>query len=99
MKSPADGKEDKFVCYKGNTPNVHVLYRIDFYDTGHKTKLFLHYAVIKLSDKVGKCFLINFESREQLLTAISGYVIIHPMVTKDMKFRISKKATIGAAVA
>ena len=95
MKSPsADGKEDIFVCYKGNIPNAHVLHRIDFYDTGHKTKLFLHYAVIKLTDEFGKFILINFESREQLLTAISGYVIIHPMVTKDMKFQIINGHTV-----
>lgn len=94
MKSPADGKEDIFVCYKCDTSNAHVLHRIDFYDTGHKTKLFLHYAAIKLTDEVGKCFLINFENREQLLKAISGYVIIHPMVTKDMKFRISNGHTV-----
>jgi hypothetical protein len=95
MKSPsADGKEDIFVCYKGNTPNAHVLHRIDFYDTDHKTKLFLHYAVIKLTDEFRKFILINFESREQLLTAISGYVIIHPMVTKDVKFRISNGHTV-----
>jgi hypothetical protein len=28
------------------------------------------------------------------LTAISGYVIIHPMVTKDMKFQISNGHTV-----
>ena len=80
MKSTDNGKEEIFVCYKGNSPNSYVLHRLDFDDTKHNTKLYLHYAVIELSND---CYQINFESRELLLKAISGFAIIHPMVTKE----------------
>ena len=50
MKSTDNGKEEIFVCYKGNSPNAYVLHRLDFDDTKHNTKLYLHYAVIKLSN-------------------------------------------------
>jgi hypothetical protein len=92
MKSKVNGKEDIYICYKAK--EAHVLHRVEFDDTQHKTKLCLHYSVIKLSNEVGKCSLVHFESRELLMKAISGYVIIHPMVTKDMKFKISNGHTV-----
>ena len=94
MKSKDNGKEDIFICYKGHTINAHVLHRVEFDDTQHKTKLCLHYAVIELSNTVGECSLVHFESRDLLMKVISGYVIIHPMVTKDKKFKISNGHTV-----
>lgn len=94
MKSKDNGKEDIFICYKGHTINALVLHRVEFDDTQHKTKLCLHYAVIKLSNAVGECSFVHFESRDLLMKEISGYVIIHPMVTKDKKFKISNGHTV-----
>ena len=94
MKSKDNGKEDIFICYKGDTNNAYVLHRVEFDDTQHLTKLCLHYAVIELSNIVGECSLVHFESRDLLMKVISGYVIIHPMVTKDMKFKISNGHTV-----
>ena len=94
MKSKDNGKEDIFICYKGHTINAHVLHRVEFDDTQHKTKLCLHYAVIELSNTVGECSLVHFESRDLMMKVISGYVIIHPMVTKDKKFKISNGHTV-----
>ena len=85
MKSKDNGKEDIFICYKGDTNNAYVLHRVEFDDTQHLTKLCLHYAVIELSNIVGECSLVHFESRDLLMKEISGYVIIHPMVTKEEK--------------
>ena len=94
MKSKDNGKEDIFICYKGDTNNAYVLHRVEFDDTQHLTKLCLHYAVITLSNIVGECSLVHFESRDLLMKEISGYVIIHPMVTKDMQFQISNGHTV-----
>ena len=94
MKSKENGREDIFICYNGDTKNAHVLHRVEFDDTRHKTKLCLHYAVIKLSNDVGESSLVHFESRDLLMKVISGYVIIHPMVTKDKSFKISNGHTV-----
>lgn len=94
MKSKVNGEEEIFICYKGNTINDHVLHKVEFDDTQHKIKLCLHYSVIKLSNEVGKCLLIHFDSRDLMMEGISGFVIIHPMVTKDMIFKISNGHTV-----
>ena len=44
--------------------------------------------------EVGKCSLVHFDSRDRLMKSISGFVIIHPMVTKDMKFQICNGHTV-----
>jgi hypothetical protein len=73
-----------------------VLHRLDFNDRirNTKTKLHLYYAVIKLSNEVGKCSLVHFDSHELFLKAVSGFAIIYPIVTKDMKFQISNGHTV-----
>jgi hypothetical protein len=94
VKSSLEEKEDIFVCYKGNTKKSYVLHRLDFDDGISGTKIHLYYALIKLSNEVGKCFLMHFDSRELLLKAVSGFAVMHPMVTKDMKFRIKNGHTV-----
>ena len=80
----SDGKEGIFVCYKGTTQNHHVLHWLEFDDT---SKFNLYYAAVKLTNEVEKCGLITFENWDLLMTTISSFVIIHPMVTQDMKFK------------
>ena len=90
----SDGEEGIYVCYKGITQNQHVLHRLEFDDSKGITKFNLYYAAIKLTNEVGKRHLVTVESRNLLIGTISGYVIIHPMVTRDMKFKICNGHTV-----
>jgi hypothetical protein len=63
-------------------------------DSNRNTKFNLYYAAVKLTNEVGKCHLVTVESRDLLIGTISGYVIIQPMVTRDMKFKICNGHTV-----
>jgi hypothetical protein len=71
-----------------------VLHRLEFDDSNGNTKFNLYYAAIKLTNEVGKCHLVTVESRDLLIGTFLGYVIIHPMVTRDMKFKICNGHTV-----
>ena len=73
--------------YKGIAQNQHVLHRLEFDDSDGDTKFHLYYAAIKLTNEVGKCYLVTVESHDLLIGTILGCGIIHPMVTMDMKFK------------
>ena len=90
----SDGEEGIYVCYKGITQNQHVMHRLEFDDSNENTKFILYYVAIKLTNEVGKCHLVTVESRDLLIGTISGYVIIHSMVTRDMKFKICYGHTV-----
>jgi hypothetical protein len=67
---------------------------LEFDDTSRYTRFNLHYAAITLTNEVGKCHLTTFENCDLLITTILGFVIIHPMVTRDMKFKICNGHTV-----
>jgi hypothetical protein len=71
-----------------------VLHRLEFDDSNGNTKFNLYYAAIKLTNEVGKCHLVNVESRYLLIGTTLRYVIIHPMVTRDVKFKICNDHTV-----
>ena len=82
--------ESVYVCYEDKDKNWFLLEKIRFKDENGCTRFNLYYAPF-LSTQEN---IISVETRDKILDRILGYAIIHPMVTRDMKFKISWGHTV-----
>jgi hypothetical protein len=83
VKMP-DSDENLYVCYEEKEKSQFVLERVKFNDDRGCSKFNLYYAPIlfpKTEDS--GMFLSFFKGRDEIHTRISGFVIMHPMVTRD----------------
>ncbi len=82
--------ESVYVCNEDKDKNQFLLEKIRFKDENRCTRFNLYYAPLSLSQEN----IIFVETRDKILDRILGYEINHPMVTRDMKFKISRGHTV-----
>ena len=82
--------ESVYVCYKDKDKNRFLLEKIRFKDENGCPRFNLYYAPLSLPQEN----IISVETRDKILDRILGYAIIYPMVTRDMKFKISWGHTV-----
>jgi hypothetical protein len=61
--------------------------RVRFNDEKRCSRFNLYYAPHSFSQDKQNCELFFVKSRDEIRKSISGFVIIHPMVTKDLVYR------------
>jgi hypothetical protein len=88
------GTESIHLCYEEKNRCRLVLEKLNFNDEKGRTKFNLYYAPILLSEQQSKNSMMTINDRDNIHRVISGYVIIHPMVTIDKRFRISNGHTV-----
>ncbi len=82
VKSP-DCNENIYVCYEGRDNRQFVFEKVKFNDEKGCSRFNLYYALFcfQIKNKTVRCFFVK--SWNEIRKRISGFVIIHPMVTKD----------------
>ena len=68
--------------------------RVRFNDEKGCSRFNLHYAPLLFSQEKRNCELFSVNSRDEIRKSISGFVIIHPMVTKDQIYRNNNGHTV-----
>ena len=86
VKMP-DGDENLYVCYEEKEKSQFVLERVKFNDDRGCSRFNLYYAPLSFSKKKQNSEVFFVKSRDEIRKSISGFVIIHPMITKDQKYR------------
>ncbi len=79
-----------YVCYEDKDENWFLLEKIRFKDENGCTRFNLYYAPLLLPQEN----IISVETWDKILDWILGYAIIHPMLTRDMIFKISQGHTV-----
>ena len=86
---------DIYVCYEERNNSQIMFERVRFNDEKGCSRFNLYYAPILFSKKKDSgMFLLFFKGRDEIHKRISGFVIIHPMVTKDQIYRKSNGHTV-----
>jgi hypothetical protein len=89
VKMP-DGDENLYVCYEEKEKIRFVLERLKFNDDRGCSRFNLYYAPILFSKKEDSgMFLLFFKGQDEIHKRISGFVIMHPMVTQDKCYQKS----------
>jgi hypothetical protein len=89
VKMP-DGDENLYVCYEEIEKSLFVLERVKFNHDRGCSRFNLYYASILFSKKEDSgMFLLFFKGRDEVHKKISGFVIMHPVVTRDQCYQKS----------
>ena len=88
-----DGNESIHVCHEERVQSRFVLERLKFKDEEGCTRFNLYYAPIFYQNKKDNSMMF-FVERDQIHKVISGFVIIHPMLMLDWKYKKSKGHTV-----
>jgi hypothetical protein len=89
VKMP-DGDENLYVCYEEKKKSRFVLERVKLNDDRVCSRSNLCYASILFSKKKDSgMFLLLFKGRDEIHERISGFVVMHPMVTRDKIYQKS----------
>ena len=86
VKSP-DCDENIYVCYEERNNSQIMFERVRFNDEKGCSRFNLYYAPLLFSNKKQDSEVFFVKSRDEIRKSISGFVIIHPMITKDQKYR------------
>jgi hypothetical protein len=86
VKSP-DCDENIYVCYEERNNSQIMFERVKFNDEKGCSRFNLYYASLSFSKKKHNSEVFFVKSRGEIRKSISGFVIIHPMITKDQKYR------------
>jgi hypothetical protein len=94
IKMPG-GDENLYVYYEEKEKSRFVLERVKFnYDRGC-SRFNLYYAPILFSKKKDSgMFLLFFKGQDDINKRISGFVIMHPMVSQDQIYQKSNGHTV-----
>jgi hypothetical protein len=94
VKMP-DGDENLYVCYEEKEKSPFVLERVEFNDDMGCSRFNLYYAPILFSKKEdsGICLLF-FKDQDEIHKRVSGFVIMHPKVTRDQHYQKSNGHTV-----
>jgi hypothetical protein len=82
-----DCDENIYVCYEERNNSQIMFERVKFNDEKGCSRFNLYYAPLLFSNKKQDSEVFFVKSRDEIRKRISGFVIIHPMVTKDQKYR------------
>ncbi len=86
VKSP-DCDENIYVCYEERN-NSHIMFeRVKFNDEKGCSRFNLYYAPLSFQKTKQNSKVFFMKSRDEIRKSVSGFVIIHPMVTKDQIYR------------
>jgi hypothetical protein len=90
-----DGDENVYVSYEEKEKSQFVLERVEFNDDMGCSRFNLNYAPILFSKKKESgMFLLFFKGRDEIHKRISGFVIMHPKVTRDQIYWKSNGHTV-----
>jgi hypothetical protein len=93
VKSP-DCDENIYVCYEERYNSQFVFERVKFNVDKGCLRFNLYYAPLLFSNKKQVSEVFFMKSQDEISKRISGFVIIHPMVTKDQIYQKSKSHTV-----
>jgi hypothetical protein len=94
VKMP-DSDENLYICYEEKEKSRFVLEGVKFNDDRGCSRFNLYYAPLLFSKKEdSKMFLLFFNGRDEIHKRISGFVIMHPMVTWDQYYQKSNGHTV-----
>jgi hypothetical protein len=85
-----DCDENINVCYEERNDSQFVFERLKFNDEKGCSRFNLYYAPLLFSNKKQDSEVFFVKSWDEICKRISGFVIIHPMVTKDQIYKKSK---------
>jgi hypothetical protein len=87
--------ENLYVCYEEKEKSQFVLEKVKFNDDRVCSKFNLYYAPILFSKKKDSgMFFLFFKGQDEMHKRISGFVIMHPMVTQDQMYQKSNGHTV-----
>jgi hypothetical protein len=78
-----DCDENIYVCYEERNNSQFMLERVKFNDEKRCSRFNLYYAPLLFSKEKHNSEVFLVKSRYEIHKRISGFVIIHPIVTKD----------------
>jgi hypothetical protein len=76
-----------YVCYEERNNSQFMFERVKFNDEKGCSRINLYYAPLLVSNKKQDSEVFFVESQYEIHKRISGFVIIHPMVTKDQIYK------------
>ncbi len=82
-----DCDENIYVCYEERNNSQIMFERVKFDDEKGCSRFNLYYAPLSFSKKKHISEVFFVKSQDEIRKSISGFVIIHPMITKDQKYR------------
>ncbi len=86
VKSP-DCDDNIYVCYEERNNSQIMFERKKINDEKGCSRFNLYYAPHSFSQEKQNCELLFVKSQDEIRKSISGFVITHPMVTKDLVYR------------